>query len=227
MHAEIAEELAEAAERIALRRELARRLKEAKEAAAAPFGDPELLDEDGKRRLKAAKAKASRKAKARVPGRARARGAAAACSRPAHRRAGLGQVARRRQGAGRAQGRQRAGAGADPEEGRGGRGRDRAADQAQDRCRRARLHVREGMAGRLAPPPEGERHLRGRHRLQPRPVRADVLAAEGADRRRPEGRVHDPRHLLRHVPDAARLPLPRPARHHQASRRPAHRGRRP
>ena len=64
LHQEIAQELAEAAERIALRRELERRRKEAKEAAAAPFGDPKCLDAHKKRKLKAAMAKASKKAKA-------------------------------------------------------------------------------------------------------------------------------------------------------------------
>jgi hypothetical protein len=63
MHAEIATEIAAAGERIALRRELARRQEEARAAAAAPFGDPKELDEGRLRKRKAAMAKASRKAK--------------------------------------------------------------------------------------------------------------------------------------------------------------------
>ena len=143
---EIAQELAEAAERIALRRELERRRKEAKEAAAAPFGDPELSRRGRETEAQGRHGQGQQEGEARVPGRARARGAAATCCHPAHGGAGLGEDAHGRQGAGGAQGRQRADAGADFEEGRGARGRDRAADQAQGRCRRARLHVRQGVA---------------------------------------------------------------------------------
>ena len=235
LHQEIAQELAEAAERIALRRELDRRRKEAREAAAAPFGDPELLD-------------AARQAEAQGrhgQGQQEGEGSSTLPSSGSSELPGREAVLHTgAQGSGKSQAVAKALAGL-----KGGNvlmlvptlKKAEEAEAEIERQIKLRRRCRSSPspcsprcgAGGWHRRPKGERHpaqgFLGKHGINFNRPPAERMCArpKALIDEAQKAAVPDPRHLLRHVLDAARLPLPRPARHHQTPRRPAHPGRRP